>query len=64
MSTGTHETVAERYMADDGTPVWQIACGDHARFRGLSRESVEDVWREHVSAETGRGADCLPEWKP
>jgi hypothetical protein len=49
--------------------VWQAKCGRHAAWTGPTYEAVEDSWREHVWAETGKapppGGETLTDrWSP
>ena len=64
MTENMHETVAGRSVDAAGTLVWQIMCGNHARFWGMSPEAAEEIWLKHVRFETGRAPETLPEWKP
>ena len=51
-----------------GPNVWQAKCGRHAVWTGPTYEAVEDEWRKHVHAETGKApAPCGKKegrWEP
>jgi hypothetical protein len=55
MSAAKHNMSAQ--IISRSPNVWRVKCGRHDEWTGPTYEAVEDEWRRHVHAETGKAPE-------